>query len=128
MVRGAIRLAGTPTELKSLFGGGLIVSFSIKLKNISENISNKNLEESQNINQDLLLEKSQNIASQLGNNYTLVLDRETRYYRKFKYSFENTNIKVSKVFKYLRLQDDLVDFAITERSLEDVFISLARLN
>lgn len=106
MVSSSIRTIGTSQELKTRYGAGLVVVFSASLKTDREGIA----ELMKGIHADAVL---------LDDSLTNV-----------KYFLPREGITWSHVFEgVLQAQESLqfVDFAVSQRTLEDVFIEFANL-
>ena len=111
MIQSAIRTSGSPEKLESLYGGGTVASISVDIASLGDDTR----------------EYADSIAKQLHPNATLLLEEPRSQSRLYKYVLPD-NIPWSHLFHILGSADLLRDHTLARKSLEDVFVQLAKLH
>lgn len=109
MVQASIRTAGTPENLKLLYGGGLVATLTVETTR-----NEQPFEYAETIMKDIH-EESKCIYRDSRNDSDM-----------YKFSFPN-GTPWSKMFAVLNNAEGLLDFSLSQKSLEDVFVQLAQL-
>jgi ABC-type multidrug transport system ATPase subunit len=108
MVQSSIRTSGTPEKLKERYGGGLVVTLAVDTTKVSEPRSH-----------------AESIVQSM-HGLSMIYDDVRSNSHLFKFVLPTT-IAWSHMFGVLNKAENLLDFSISQRSLEDVFVQLASL-
>lgn len=109
MVQSSIRTSGKPEELKLKYGGGLVAVLTVDSSAVEDTF-----------------EYAQGLIAQISSTNDCLYRDSRNKSDMFKFSFPN-GTAWSKMFEVLNEAENLQDFSLSQKSLEDVFVQLAEL-